>query len=98
MHDFDVPAVFMIFVFSLIGFFILRIIFLWYLKINERVRLQREQNLLMRKLLLYLGDEKPNEIGILTNEGIKKENIKGYCESSETYNLASKMTIVKIRQ
>jgi hypothetical protein len=49
---------------ALLLFLFMRPIVLWYYKINEKLKLQREQNALLRKVLLHLGDELPDVINI----------------------------------
>lgn len=56
----DQEAIVLQIVIGIILFVICRFLMLWYFKINERVKLQRETNLLLRKLLMRMGEKNPD--------------------------------------
>lgn len=76
-------------VIGVILFVIARFIMLWYLKINERIKLQRENNLLLRKLLMRMGEKNPDMCYYTKKDyaGIQKSSIHSdEAVSSENYS------------
>lgn len=73
----DIGGVIIIIVLAIVVFLILRMLNLWYWKINERLNEQRKTNILLMKMLSSMGDEKPNMIHgkLVFQEDIKEVDI-----------------------
>lgn len=70
----DIGGALIILILGIVVFLVLRMVTLWYWKINERLNEQRKTNILLMKMLSSMGDEKPNMIhGKLIDKGDIKE-------------------------
>lgn len=74
MENFIVPLIIFLAI-SILLFFILRELFNWYWKINERISLQHKTNFLLEKISLQLGATNLDEITVEEIATGKRKNM-----------------------